>query len=177
MRAFSAQLRCFVGMYLPAAGLAIVALASIANAQPAAKREPQHASDMQIRECLHVLQATKRMLESADHDYGGHRVDAIKAMNAAERQLILALETRHKRGAGAGKGARASSRTGKGGKRPEPQRISNLQLADAIKIVEKTRVILEKGDHDYGGHRAAAVRDLGVVVRQLKTALNFEKKK
>ncbi|HZV04057.1 MAG TPA: hypothetical protein VE999_03115 [Gemmataceae bacterium] len=137
------------------------------------KREPQNVSNAQLREGLQVLQATKKMLQGADHDYGGHRVAAIKAIGAAERQLKLALGSQNK-------GKNAAGQIGKAvqgkGKQPEPQNISNLQLADAIGILVRTRTFLEKADHDYGGHRAAAVRDIGVAVQQLKTALKYEKR-
>lgn len=160
-------------------GVVLVCLAASVEARPVggAKRESQAVSNAQLREGLHVLQATKKTLESADHDYGGHRVDAIKAMSAAEHQLRLALQSQSKRSPGTGKPGAPSGRTGGRGKQPEPQNISNLQLADAIGILERTRTQLEKGNRDYGGHRAAAVRDLGVAVQQLKTALRFETKK
>jgi hypothetical protein len=137
-------------------------------ARQAAKREAQNVSNAQLHEALHVLQATKKTLEAADHDYGGHRVKAIKAIGAAEQQLKLALGSPTKPKKPGGKGE------GKGG---EPQAISNMQLADAIPILEKTRGLLEMANHDYHGHRAAAVRDLGAAVEQLKAALKFEKKR
>jgi hypothetical protein len=157
-----------------AGGLLLLGLAGPADAAPRklSRREPQKVSNAQLHEALRVLQATKKMLEGADHDYGGHRVAAVKAIGAAERQLRLALgtQTNHKKPGGQG------TRPGKGGGKHEPQAISNLQLADAIGVLEKTATFLEKADHDYGGHRAAAVRDLGIAVRQLKLALKFEKK-
>jgi hypothetical protein len=156
------------------AGLIAACLASpvLAASRQGKKREPQNVSNAQLREGLQVLQATKKMLQGADHDYGGHRVAAIKAIGAAERQLKLALGSQNK-------GKNAAGQIGKavqGRKQPEPQNISNLQLADAIGILLRTRAFLEKADHDYGGHRAAAVRDIGVAVQQLKTALKYEKK-
>jgi hypothetical protein len=140
------------------------------------KPEPQKVSNAQLREALHVLQATKKTLEGANHDYGGHRVGAVKAIGAAERQLKLALGTQpnpKKTGKPSGNGARPGKQ---GGKNREPQAVSNLQLADAIGVLQKTATFLEKADHDYGGHRAAAVRDLGTAVKQLKLALKFEKR-
>jgi hypothetical protein len=157
------------------AGLIAGCLASAVLAAPGQgkNREPQNISNAQLREGLHVLRATKKTLQSADHDYGGHRVAAIKAIDAAEHQLALALGSQNK-------GKKAAGQTGKigkgKGKQPEPQNISNLQLADAIGVLVQTRTLLEKADHDYGGHRAAAVRDIGVAIRQLKTALKYEKR-
>jgi hypothetical protein len=174
-----------MSQFFPAVGLLVASLVfgwlvSPALAGPAGKGtkpEPQRLSNAQLREGLTTLQATKKMLQSADHDYGGHRVAAIKAIDAAEHQLRLALKSQHKGKAVSGKAVNKTGKIGKGnGKNREPQNISNLQLADAIVILERTRLLLEKADHDYGGHRAAAVRDLGVAIQQLKAALRFEKK-
>jgi hypothetical protein len=154
-------------------GLILACLPASADAarrqalRQAAKREAQSVSNAQLREALHVLQATKQTLEAADHDYGGHRVEAIKAIGAAQHQLkrALGMPTTSKKPGGKG-----------GSKGGEPQAISNMQLADAIPILHKTRELLEMANHDYHGHRAAAVRDLGVAIQQLKVALKFEKK-
>src|SRR5690348_3810730 len=80
------------------AGLILGCLAAPASAARlrGPKREPQQLSNAQLREAHQVLQATKVMLESADHDYGGHRVQAIKAVSAAEQQLRLALESQNR---------------------------------------------------------------------------------
>jgi len=159
------------------AGLILVCLASPTLAVPpgkALKREPQRLSKAQLRQALHVLQATKKMLQSADHDYGGHRVAAIREINAAEQQLRLALRSQHRGRPPGGKTGKLGAGAGRG---REPQAISNLQLADAIVILEQTRLLLQNADHDYGGHRAAAVRDLGGAVEQLKIALRFEKRR
>jgi hypothetical protein len=151
-----------------AAGFVLSLLPSVADAKP--KREPQRVSNAQLREAIHVLQATKKTLEGADHDYGGHRVDAIKAINAAEHQLRLALGSQHK-------GKKPGKPGGKGGKGNEPQNISNLQLAEAIPVLQRTIGLLEQANHDYGGHREQAIKDIHVAIRQLKRALEFEKKR
>jgi hypothetical protein len=176
----------FPGKFVSAAGLLLTGLilcclTSTALAVPPGKpekREPHKLSNAQLHEALAVLQATKKILESADHDYGGHRVAAVRDINVAERQLHLALRSQHKGTLSGGKTGGKPGKPGKGGgKGREPQNISNLQLADAIVILEQTHVLLQKADHDYGGHREAAARDLGKAVQQLKVALTFEKKK
>jgi hypothetical protein len=45
-----------------------------------------------IRQAITALEAAKRDLQSAAHDYCGHRVDALEAVNRALTQLKLALE-------------------------------------------------------------------------------------
>jgi hypothetical protein len=162
---------------LAALGLLYLAGRADASLRQKTKREPQKASNAQLRQALQVLHATKLTLEAADHDYGGHRVDAVKAIGAAQHQLKLALGTQVKHKKPAAPGAGKPANPGKGGKGNEAQNVSNMQLADAIPLLHNTALLLEKADHDYGGHRAAAVRDLGAAVKQLKVALQFEKKK
>jgi hypothetical protein len=58
-----------------------------------------------------------------------------------------------------------------GKKAKEPQSLSDTQLAESIHTLRVTRLTLEMADHDYGGHRAAAVRDITASVHQLKKAL------
>jgi hypothetical protein len=54
----------------------------------------------------------------------------------------------------------------------EPQAESNAQLAVAIGTLESVKRTLEAADHDYGGHRAAAVHDCSAAEKQLREALN-----
>ena len=43
-------------------------------------------------------------------------------------------------------------------------------LAVAVGTLQAVKMTLEKADHDYGGHRAAAVHDIGVAEHQLRLA-------
>ncbi len=142
--------------------------AAAAPAKP--KREPQRVSNAQLHEAIHVLQLTKKTLEGADHDYGGHRANAVKAIGAAEHQLKFALGAHNK-------GKKPGGKGGKGGKGNEPQNISNMQLAEAIPILQRTVGLMEKANHDYGGHREQAIKDVNIAIHQLKAALEFEKKR
>ena len=124
-------------------GLAFGCLTTSVSAAPPKKqpkREPQVVSNAQLHEGLHVLQFTKKMLEGANHDYGGHRVAAVKAVGAAEHQLKLALHSQTKKGAGGKPNGKAGS-----GRKPEPQNISNLQLADAIVILARDSLVKQAG--------------------------------
>lgn len=46
----------------------------------------------QIRAALAALRNSKEHLEHAAHDFGGHRVEAIKAIDEAIRQLEICLQ-------------------------------------------------------------------------------------
>jgi hypothetical protein len=136
--------------------------------------EPQKVSNAQLHTALHTLRVTNQTLKAADHDYGGHREAAIKAVTAAEHQLKLALEAvspHHPKKEG------QVARGGTHPKEPEPQDISNVQLAESIGVLKDTIRYLRHTDEDYGGHRAHAIRDLEGAVAQLQLALQFEKNK
>lgn len=45
-----------------------------------------------IRAAIRALEAAKDDMQHAAHDFGGHRVDALKACDEAIRQLRLALQ-------------------------------------------------------------------------------------
>jgi hypothetical protein len=46
----------------------------------------------------------------------------------------------------------------------------------AIKALEDAKVDMQKADHDFGGHRAAALDECDKAIAQLKLALQFDKK-
>ena len=46
----------------------------------------------QIREALAALRRAKEHMENAAHDFGGHRVEALKATDEAIRQLEVCLK-------------------------------------------------------------------------------------
>jgi hypothetical protein len=71
---------------LAAAGAA-AGFALIAGATAAAARERHPA----IRAAINSLEKAKFDLEHADHDFGGHRVEAIGAIDHAIEELRTAL--------------------------------------------------------------------------------------
>jgi hypothetical protein len=56
----------------------------------AAPAPPEHHPH--IRAAIHELQEARNDLEHADHDFGGHRKEAMEAIDVAIRQLKQALE-------------------------------------------------------------------------------------
>ena len=61
-------------------------LLMMSSPSPAAGRHPQ------IRAALDALQRAKMHLQEAAHDFGGHRVDAVRAIDEASRQLEICLQ-------------------------------------------------------------------------------------
>lgn len=60
-----------------------------AKVSPAPAPPEEHP---QIRAALAALRDSKEHLEHAAHDFGGHRVEAIKAIDEAIRQLEICLQ-------------------------------------------------------------------------------------
>ena len=58
------------------------------------KAEPtnKHERHPEIQDAIHALETAKNRLEHANHDFGGHREDALKACDKAIEQLRLALK-------------------------------------------------------------------------------------
>ena len=71
---------------VPASPAANALPSTPAPATPAAEPHPQ------IREALGALRRAKEHMEHAAHDFGGHRVEALKATDEAIRQLELCLK-------------------------------------------------------------------------------------
>ena len=138
---------------------------------PKKPHEPQKQSNQQLRQALHVLHSVKKTLEAADHDYGGHRAAAVHDVSAAAKQLRLVLN--HGKRPGSGKPGRKPGQTG--AKHPEPQVLSDQQLAQAIPKLHAANAVLRKANHDYGGHRAKAITDIHKAITQLEKALAFSK--
>ncbi len=59
---------------------------AITPSSPAFERHPE------IRAAIEALHNAKDHLEHAAHDFHGHRVDAIRAIDEADRQLHLCME-------------------------------------------------------------------------------------
>jgi len=55
----------------------------------------------------------------------------------------------------------------------EPQALSDEQLAASIHKLRSVKLTLEAADHDYGGHRAAAVEKIKAATHELHKALEF----
>jgi hypothetical protein len=56
----------------------------------------------------------------------------------------------------------------------EPERHPHIR--GAIKELKEARKELETADHDFGGHRVAAIKAIDHAIEQLDKALKFDKK-
>jgi hypothetical protein len=67
-----------------------LALAALGVTAASVRAEPE--KHPHIRAAIKELRDAKKELETADHDFGGHRVNAIKAIDHAIEQLEKALK-------------------------------------------------------------------------------------
>ncbi|HUJ96208.1 MAG TPA: hypothetical protein VLW84_13130 [Terriglobales bacterium] len=63
----------------------LAVLLMLSSPSPAAGHHPH------IEEAIQALHSAKGDLESAAHDFGGHRADAIRAIDEAEKQLKICM--------------------------------------------------------------------------------------
>lgn len=74
-------------------GLSLAAFGLLSGGvTPAGAYPPGKEHHPRIRAAIHELREAKRELEKADHDFGGHKKEAIEAVNHAIKQLELALK-------------------------------------------------------------------------------------
>ena len=62
------------------------------NGQPAVSATASPEPHPQIREAIAALRHAKEHMEHAAHDFGGHRVEALKATDEAIHQLEICLK-------------------------------------------------------------------------------------
>ncbi|HXQ81431.1 MAG TPA: hypothetical protein VN775_08970 [Opitutaceae bacterium] len=60
--------------------------------EPGGQQRPLRGRHPAIRAAIGALERAKADMQAAAHDFGGHRVDAIAACDAAIAQLRLALQ-------------------------------------------------------------------------------------
>ena len=91
--------RVVAALCLLGVGVAASSAAKVASATPASGYlVPVPANPVQahprIRAAIDALAAAKAELKAAPHDFDGHRVDAIKAIDAALEQLNICMKVK-----------------------------------------------------------------------------------
>ncbi len=64
----------------------IAMMLALSSPSPAFGKHPE------IEDALRALKGAKDHLQQAAHDFGGHRVDAIRAIDEADRQLRICMQ-------------------------------------------------------------------------------------
>jgi tetratricopeptide (TPR) repeat protein len=167
--------------------LALAALITFASTisqaeEPQGERGERHPH---IHASLRELREAKAELETAAHDFGGHRADAVKAVEHAIRQLAQALKfdpagvqanraTKQPDKAVEPDPATAQAKHAEGQQGEHGERHPHIHAA--LKELQEAKVELETAAHDFGGHRAEAVKAVEQAIRQLHKALESDAK-
>ena len=117
----------------------------------------QKASNQNIDFTRKYLERAIDMLSHDAPDYGGYRLKAIAALQAARQQLIQAMQYRD-----AHRGQESP-----GTASDENLRYSRLYLERAVDMLQHDK-------HDYSGHRAAAIADITSAQADLTAALRYD---
>ena len=91
IRAATAMLLCF-GLSAPLGAQQPAAKSNFRPSPQEREREERNEHHPHIRSAIHELQEAKHELQIAAHDFGGHRVEALRACDEAIHQLQLALQ-------------------------------------------------------------------------------------
>jgi hypothetical protein len=123
-----------------------------------------------IRRASAALRAAKADLQNAAHDYCGHRVEALEAVNTALNQLQQALDcdSRKRSSAGADEIEQESTGAAAGERHPNIDR--------AISALGSAETDLQNAAHDYCGHRVEALESTRSALNQLRLAIQCDRK-
>jgi hypothetical protein len=119
-----------------------------------------------LHHALRELREARIELKEAAHDFGGHRVKAIEGIDAAIKQIDVALKAAGDNIKGAPK---VSADIYK-------KYTYHPHIHHAIHELKEARTELRDAKHNFGGHREAALRDVNYAITQLELALKFARK-
>jgi len=110
------------------------------------------------------MHEAKAELEAAPKIFGGHKVKAIEALDAASAELKAALDAVGE----PYKGWKGKEAPKGGGRFP--------RIHTAINELKETETYLKNADHDFKGHKVKAMKFIASAIVELEAALDFAKK-
>src|SRR5262249_26084315 len=131
---------------------------SLAASRAAAEDHPR------LHDALYEMRLARTELKEAKHDFGGHRKQAVEALDKAITPVEKAL-----------KAAGDNTKGRKPGKKDYKGYADHPHIRHALAQAKSARKELNEAAHDYKGHRAKAVEALDTVVTQLDKALEYVK--
>jgi hypothetical protein len=134
--------------------LGAVALLGLGAPRAAAEEHPR------MHTALYEMRHARTELKEAAHDFGGHRVKALEALEVAINQVDKALRA-------VGDNAKGSDP----GKDVYKEYANHPHIRRALAEAREARKELREAAHEYKGHREKAVLALDEVVVQLERAL------
>jgi hypothetical protein len=146
-----------------------LAAAAVSNAQK--ERHPQ------IRKAIAALDRAKVDLQQADHDFCGHRVEALEATNRALEQLNKALNyDKHEHAVAPLASFMAVDSDLAGAAQKKPHRKEHHPFIEAaLRALDGAKNDLQHAAHDFGGHRDEAVEAVEGAIKQLHQAIDCDK--
>jgi hypothetical protein len=118
-----------------------------------------------MHHALYEMAEARKELKEADHDFGGHREKALKAVDEAIVQMEKALD-----GVGDKYVAKAPD------KDVYKKYEFHPHIHHALNELKESRKELKEAKHDFGGHREKALEAVDFAIRQLELALKFARK-
>jgi hypothetical protein len=155
----------------------VLATICVALAAAAVSNAAQRERHPQIRKAIVALDHAKADLQNAEHDYCGHRAEALEAVNRALEQLKKALDyDKHEHASMpvASSTGVDSELTGVAANGEKMERHPNIYAA--IRALEGAKNDLQHAAHDFGGHRDEAVEVVEGAIKQLRQATACDKK-
>lgn len=114
---------------------------------------------------LYEMRKARAELDEGAKVFGGHRVRAVKALNAAIGEIEAGLEA-------IGENTR--------GKVPAEGVYRNYKnhphIRHAMQAMAQAREVLQDATTKFGGHRVAAVRNIEAAQEELRLAIKFAKR-
>lgn len=97
-------------------------------------------------------------LKAAPHDFHGHREDAVKALEAVQKQLTICVDIKH----------------------PTPEADilpfeHHPKLEKALDAMKDARAYIKEAPHDFNGHRVEALGILDEGIHQVELCLEEKK--
>jgi hypothetical protein len=126
-----------------------------------------------IHRAINALEEAKAYIESAAHDFCGHRAAALAESNLALNQLGLAIACDKRRHSSSGQrpGIAGASAPFSAGLCRERHPV----IRQAISALQAARHDFQGAAHDYCGHRIEALEAVNRTLTQLKLALDCDK--
>jgi len=135
------------------AGMSLLALGA---SRAAAEEHPR------LHAALYELREARVELKEAKHDFGGHRVKALEALDEAISQVDKALRA-----------VGDNIKSVNPGKDTYKGYANYPHIRHALVEAKEARKELKDASHNYKGHREKAVLALDEVIEQLNKALKY----
>lgn len=137
----------------------------------AGQNNRQDPSDALMRRAAKEIEKAHDLLGRALPIYHGHRVSAMQDCRDAEKEIAQGLRF-DRRNDNTAAGAKVNDGESADKYSKEQVQRSNALLKKAGEILVHAKGELQKGANEYGGHRAAAIKEVDSAIAQIKLALD-----